>query len=65
MILKYALTDGTQASTVELDRDELALHSVPSTDLNAVLSPSSSTKPNVQLLLTNRQINAEGTPILY
>ncbi|THW74264.1 hypothetical protein D6D19_04975 [Aureobasidium pullulans] len=64
-ILKYALTDGTRASTVDLYRDGLAPHSVPSTDLNAVPSPSSSTKPNVRLLLTNRQINAEGTPILY
>ncbi|THY56061.1 hypothetical protein D6C77_00526 [Aureobasidium pullulans] len=63
MILKYALTDGTQASTVELIRGRRSR--ITSTYLDAVPFHSFSTKPSVQILLTNRQINAEGTPILY
>ncbi|CAD0023675.1 unnamed protein product [Aureobasidium pullulans] len=62
-IMEFALTDGTRASTVKLIGGRRSR--ITGTYLDAIPSYSSSPKPSAQILLTNRQINAEGTPILY
>lgn len=62
-IMEFALTDGTRASTVKLIGGRRSR--ITGTYLDAIPSYSSSPKPSAQILLTDRQINAEGTPILY